>query len=129
MSFVAIIIAAAVTIQSPPQQFDLVCEGEHRLGPLGEDEATYQVFPLNNRIRVSLPERRFCWNECPQLYDLVDVDDGFITFNGDEDDIAPQRVNRRTGVFTSDGLIGSTRSIDYATCRPEPFSGFPSRLF
>jgi len=129
MSLIPLILATALTSQSHAQQFDLLCVGEHRLGAVGGNEATYQIFPLNNRIRIDLEKEQFCWNECNQVYGLIAVDDNFITLNEDSDDISPQRVNRRTGEFTGDGVIGSTRSIDNARCEREPFSGFPAKLF
>lgn len=123
------LLLALTLAQSTPNEFDLLCTGESLLGAIGEDESTYRRYPLENRIRVSLTERKFCWNDCEQVYSLVAVDDEFITFNHDRDDIAPQRVNRRTGVFSGDGIIGTLRSIDRATCHRVAFSGLPARQF
>lgn len=123
------LILSAWTVPSlaqTPRQFDLLCEGQSWSGPIVEEGRQAE---WNPRLRIDLEQRKFCWNECDSVLPLERIEDEFIVLNHDDEDIAPQQIERRSGRLTNDMVVGSYRIRQEAQCRVAPFSGFPAKLF
>ncbi|WP_138140626.1 hypothetical protein [Brevundimonas vancanneytii] len=114
------------------QRFDLRCEGT-RSEELNGPEAPYSY-----GFRVDLDAGKWCWAHCERIFDLKEVNPDRLVFDEKSSETRRERqsvwhdVSRTTGAHK---LLSITISIVpryykvEGTCRPAPFSGFPTAMF
>lgn len=123
---------AALLIQAPPQQFDLVCAGtKRRLSQFVNDSA-----PFATRIRIDLQRGEWCEGDCGAVEPFAEVQPASFTLrrsSGYSEALGYNElsitIDRTTGAylgFSSSRGAGSMSTIEWrASCEPRPFSGFP----
>lgn len=94
-------------------RFDLACKVQY---PDGRTD--------HERIRVDLEAMKFCWDDCPFLADIQDVDAVTINFTGPPA-FNGMMIDRRSGAY-----IGASKGEQKrGMCERKPFSGWPKQRF
>lgn len=128
----ACLLGVAPAAAQTAERFDLQCDGTRSEELNGPEE------PYSYGFRVDLASGKWCWDHCERIYDLKEVNPDRLVFDEVRSETRTERrsvwheVSRTTGDHR---LLSITISIVpryykvEGTCRPAPFSGFPSAMF
>jgi len=98
-------------------QFDLVCAGKI----VSLRDKTSEAW--SNTYRIDLNKRSWCAKDCTTVFPLEGVTEQEIDIG------SGMSVDRTTGKLSAVTMIGTKAVRIEADCEPEPFSGFPGKLF
>jgi len=118
-------IAAALQIGLA---FNLICSGTLRSGPVGLALPEEGGEPFTVTYRIDVDGRRWCSDACAGVEPLDTIFEGQIILRERHDPAGSNVITifPAQGRFT-DTLVEENRAtLRSGTCRPEPFTGFPS---
>lgn len=118
----AIWLSSFAVLASPAQAsqpaFDLICHG---------NKTGQQL-----HFRFDLPQRKWCFGECQSVWGIDRMGDAMIelvTYSSDGNNDWTFRINRFTGTFDAIRRGYGSEPKDSGNCKPQVFSGFPSKKF
>lgn len=108
--------------------FNLACTGTEQAGPLGLSVPNSAAIPFESSYRIDLELRRWCRDACEATEAVGDILFARILLR---DRHAPEGshviiFDPATGALTDTLNEGNLMVLRHATCRREPFSGFPN---
>jgi hypothetical protein len=124
---IAYVMAAIMLMQTPPQQFDLICTGTSVISGGGTPAETT---PFNPRLRLDLDRMVWCYNDCQSVDQVNRASPMTIflntVFQGGNFEM---RIDRATGllslIISADGVTGTFS----ARCEAAPHTGIPQPRF
>lgn len=126
-------IAALMLIQSPPQQFDLVCTGTSITVRTVAGETFSETDAYIQRYRVDLRRGAWCQSDCSIVEEFVRVTPTELVM--DRQSRGPGHtdlsINRTTGGMLSKwrGSASGSTLDSIASCSREPFTPMPEARF
>lgn len=107
--------------------FNLVCTGTERAGPLGLSIPESAGTPFESSYRIDLDLRRWCRDECAETEAVGDVVLARILLRDRHSPEGSHVIifDPATGALTDTLNEGNRMVLRHASCRREPFAGFP----
>ena len=108
--------------------FNLVCSGTERAGPLGLAVPDSAATPFEISYRVDLDLRRWCSDACAETEAVGDIVLARILLRDRHFPEGSHVIifDPATGALTDTLNEGDRMVLRHATCRREPFTGFPN---
>jgi hypothetical protein len=107
--------------------FNLACTGTERAGPLGLAIPDRAATPFEISYRVDLDLRRWCSDACGETEELGGIVLARILLRDRHFPEGSHVIifDPATGALTDTLNDGNRMVLRHATCRREPFAGFP----
>lgn len=127
---IAYVMAAMMLVQSPPQQFNLVCTGAtYVTRERGEQTST----PFEQTYRFDLRRGAWCTGNCSVVEEIIDVSPTLLVIEqrGFGRGISDVSINRTTGRYRANADFEASRTnvLSVAHCERKPFTGIPQARF
>jgi hypothetical protein len=125
---IAYVMAATMLMQSPPQQFDLICTGTSVTS--ANDGQPDETQPFNARLRLDLDRMVWCWGDCPSVNQVNRASPMAIFLNNVfQGSNFEARIDRATGLFSLIIQAGAATGTMSARCEAAPYTGVPQPRF
>jgi len=110
--------------------FNLVCTGTERAGPLGLSLPDSAGTPFESSYRIDLDLRRWCRDACETTEAVGDILFARILLRDRHSPEGSHVIifDPAAGALTDTLNEGNHMVLRHATCRREPFSGFPNAV-